>query len=93
MNIPEYLYGTNDDLQRYFALLVQTLIGGIGPNGFTLTQLSNTDVASIIDYNFRPIMPAGTQWFNTNLGKMQFISVAANPSTLTNATTETITSV
>ena len=92
MDIQSYLYGTNEDIQRYFALLTQILQDGLGPNGFTITQLSNAVISIITAYSFNPVLPAGTQWFNTDIQKMQFISVSAIPLTLTNATVETITS-
>lgn len=93
MDIPSYLYGTNDELQRFFELLVRQLQNGLGQNGFTVSPLSAANVTTVTSYLYTPVLPPGTMWFNSTLNKMQFITVAAVPSTLTNATIETITSV
>lgn len=93
MQIPQYLYGTNEDLQRYFELLIRTLSNGLGDNGFTIPPLTAAQVATVTNFNFRPILPFGIQWFNSTLKKMQFITNQADPATNTNATIETIASV
>ena len=92
MIIPQYIYGTIDQLQRYFALLVQALQVNLGGAGFVLPPQTNTSVSAIILATSVPVLQVGTQWFNSDLGKMQFISVAANPAGPTNATVQTITS-
>lgn len=94
--IPQYIYGSTEELQRYFALLVQSLQNMISRSGVTLPPLTNAEVAiitngTLVPY-FTPVVQAGTQWFNTDLGKMQFIAVQATLGA-TNATVETITSV
>jgi hypothetical protein len=92
MKLPQYLYGDNDDIQRYFALLLQILSLGLSDNGWTIPQQSASNIGIITNWAFTPVMPAGTIWFNTDINKLEFITVPANPSTTTNATTETITS-
>lgn len=92
MQIPQYLYGKNEELQRYFELLVQILQGGLSDNGFTIPQQSAANIALIKSYLFNPIMPPGTIWFNTDINKLEFITTSAIPATSTNAVTETITS-
>jgi hypothetical protein len=95
MNVPQYLYGSNDELQRYFALLVQAMQGALSNNGWTVPQLTATEVTKVtngtIKPYFSPVMPMFTLWGNTTIGKLQFITVPAVPG-VSNATIETITS-
>lgn len=99
MNIPQFIYGANDDLQRYFALLVQQLQMGLTNQGWTLPVLTQTQVTEVINGTvvpyFSPVMPIGTIWFNSSSaspnGKIQVITVAAVPGT-SNAVIETVTS-
>jgi len=89
-DIPTILKGPyEEDYQRQ---LNQVLLESLSNNGWTLPNLTNAQVTLITSYTFERIMPVGTQWMNTTVGKMQFITVAANPLTTTNATIETITS-
>lgn len=99
MNIPQYLYGENEDLQRYFALLVQQLQAGLSNNGWTIPQLNGTQVTLVTGAAFVPVLPPGTIWFNSSKppnGKLQFITIQAIPASLPGgpvaATIETITS-
>jgi hypothetical protein len=92
MNIPQYIYGSTEELQRYFALLVQALQVNLGGAGFVLPPQTTTSVGLITLATSVPVLQVGTMWFNTTTGKMQFISVAANPAGPTNATVQTITS-
>jgi hypothetical protein len=92
MNVPQYLYGTNEDIQRYFALLIQAIQKDLSNNGFVLPPQSAANVTVITGFTFQPVLEPGTQWFNSTLKKMQFITNAAVPATATNATIETITS-
>ena len=100
MNVPQYLYGTNDDIQRYFALLVQAMQLALSDNGWTIPNLTAAQVALVISSTFLPVMPIGTIWLNKSLaapnGKLQFITVqaipAGQPGGPANATIETITS-
>src|SRR5277367_4407167 len=96
MNIPQYLYSTIEELQRYMALLVQALQTNLSNNGFILPPLTAAQVTMVTSSTFLPVMPPSTQWFNSTIGKMQFITVQAIPSGLpggpANATIETITS-
>lgn len=91
MNVPQYLYGANDDLQRYFALLVQAMQTALSDNGWTVPQQPTTSIAAIINKNTLPVMPVGTIWYDTTLNKLKVLTVAAVPG-VSNGTTETITS-
>ena len=72
MKIPQFLYSTTDDHQRYLALLVQALQGGLSDSGWTVPQLTAAQVVTVTNGTvvpyFNPVMPAGTIWFNTNVG-------------------------
>lgn len=96
MNVPQFIYGSNDDLQRYFALLVQYMQVNLSNNGFVLPPHTNAQVTDITNSAFLPVLPPGTQWFNSDLKKMQFITDQAIPASLpggpANATIETVTS-
>jgi hypothetical protein len=90
-DIPTILRGPyEEDYQRQ---LNQALLESLSNNGWTLPILSNALVAIVTSYTFPRVMPFGTLWANSTVGKLQFISVPANPATTTNATIETITSV
>lgn len=91
MNIPAYMTGYNEDYQQD---LNQTLRDGLGSTGFQITSLTAAEVATVISWEFNQarLLPPGTFWFNSTLGKMQFITVSANPDTTTDATIETVTS-
>lgn len=95
-SLPQYTYGSNEELQRYFALLVQNLQQLIYQYGVSLPPLTNAEVAIIINGTlvpyFTPVVKAGTQWFNSDTGKMQFIAQQAVLG-VSNAVVETITSV
>ena len=92
MNIPQYIYSTEYiDLQRFMALLLQQMQSDLSDNGWQVPQLSNAEVAIVTGQTFQPIMRPGTMWFNTDLAKMQFITVQAVLNTSA-ATIETITS-
>jgi hypothetical protein len=92
MNVPQYLYGDIVELQRYISLLTQAMQSDLSDNGWQAPQLSTANVMVITDATFTPVMRAGTFWFNTDLMKMQFITVKADPTGPTNASIETITS-
>jgi hypothetical protein len=90
-DIPTILKGEyEEDYQRQ---LNQSLLETLSNSGWTLPPLTNAEVATITSYTFERIMPFGTQWANSDIGKMQFITVPADPLTLTNATIETINSI
>lgn len=67
MDIPSYLYRDNENLQRYFALLVQILQDGVGNNGFQITTLTTSQRDRVIDKDFEPILPVGTTFYITDL--------------------------
>jgi len=95
MKVPQYIYGSNEELQRYFALLVQSMQGSLSDNGWTVPQLTTPQVTIITNGTifpyFDPVMPMFTLWGNTTIGKLQFITIPAVPG-VSNATIETITS-
>lgn len=95
MKIPQYLYGSNEDLQRYFALLVQQLQIGLSDNGWQLPQLTtaqrNKIINGLVQPFFQPVLPPGTLWYNSSVNKLEFITASAVPN-ISNATFETVTS-
>lgn len=99
MIVPQYIYGSNDDLQRYFALLLQNMQSDLSNNGWQVPELSASNVTEITSSTFQPVMRPGTLWFNRDEapdGKLQFITVQAIPAGQVggpaNATIETIMS-
>lgn len=99
MIIPQYIYGSNEELQRYFALLIQQMQLALSNNGWTVPQLTTAQIARVtqgisvpgVPY-FQPVLPVGTIWFNTSIGKLQVLVTAAVPE-VSNGVIETITSV
>ncbi len=96
MKVPQYIYGTIQELQRYFALAIQAMQSALSDNGWTIPQQTNATISIIINGTvvpyFEPVMPAGTIWFNTDVGKLQVLVTAAVPGT-SNGVVQTITSV
>ncbi len=99
MIVPQFIYGDINELQRYFALLVQQMQIALSDDGFTIPNLTQTEVNEIVDPGFDPVMPRGTLWFNVDEapnGKLQFITIQAIPDGFPGgpltATYETITS-
>ena len=92
MIVPQYIYGSNEELQRYFALLVQAMQTALSDNGWTVPKQSTANIATIIDKNTLPVMPVGTIWYDTTLNKLKVLTTAAVPG-VSNGVTETITSV
>jgi hypothetical protein len=91
MIVPQYLYGSNDDLQRYFALLVQSMQTALSDNGWTVPQQDTANIATLINMNTLPVLPVGTIWYDTDLNKLKVLTSAAVPG-VSNGITETITS-
>lgn len=99
MIVPQYIYGGIEDLQRYFALLIQQCQSDLSNNGWQVPPLTNAEVAVITSSTFQPVMRPGTLWFNPDEapdGKLQFITVqaipAGQPGGPANASIETIMS-
>jgi len=99
MNIPQYLYSTTEEQQRYFALLVQQMQMALSDNGFQIPELTAAEVAIVTNSVFLPVLRPGTLWFNSNEapnGKLQFITIqaipAGQPGGPANATIETVMS-
>lgn len=97
MKVPQWIYTASlEELQRYMALLVQQMQSDLSDNGWQPPQLNNAMVAAIADSTFQPVMRVGTNWVNTDINKLQFITVKAIPAGLpggpANASIETITS-
>lgn len=91
MNVPQYIYGSNDDLQRYFALLVQAMQAALSDNGWTVPQQPTANITTLISKNTLPVLPVGTIWYDTTLNKLKVLTAAAVPG-VSNGVTETITS-
>ena len=81
MNLPQYLYGSNDELHRYFALLVQQLQSTFTSYAWSQPEITSAEVATIINGTvlpyFTPVLPVGSFWYNTTLGVIQVIVQAA----------------
>lgn len=92
MDLPTYLRGTNEENQDYFEQQSQELGNTFTTFGWKLPINTNAIVTTIIDMDYDPPLPFGTLWANSDLGKLQFISVAAVLG-VSPATVETITSV
>jgi len=98
LNVPQYLYGDNLDIQRYMALLVQQIQSDLSDNGWQVPELTQTEVDFVTNSTFLPVMRPGTLWFNSSEapnGKLQFITIQAIPAAFggpVNATYETIMS-
>lgn len=100
MKVPQYLYATNEELQRFLSLLVQQMQSDLSDNGWQVPVLSQEQIDMITSSVFLPVMRRGTLWFNTDEmpnGKLQFITEQAIPHGMPGgpltATYETITSV
>lgn len=100
MKIPQYLYSASyEDLQRYMALLIQQMQSDLSDNGWQVPQLTAAQIVNVtrgipipnVASFFQPVLRPGTLWFNTDISKLQFITVQAVPN-ISNATIETITS-
>lgn len=93
MEIPTILSGEYEpDFQQQLNQTLRTLLS---INGWQLPNLNQAQIDDLTDATFAPILPPGTIWLNTDVapnGKLQFITIAADPSGPTNATYETITS-
>lgn len=92
MDLPTFLRGTNEENQDYFEQQSQELNTTFTPRGWKLEILTNAIVAEISSMNYVDVLPFGTIWANSDLGKLQFIAVAAVFG-VSNATVETVTSV
>jgi hypothetical protein len=98
MMIPQYLYGDNNDLQRYFALLVQAMQTALSDNGWTVPALTTAQITNLIrglqsgnNPPFKPVLPVGTIWYDTSVGKLKVLTTAAVIG-VSDGITETITS-
>lgn len=92
MNIPAYIYGDNNDLQRYFALLVQAMQIALSDSGWTVPKQTSANITTLINRNTLPVLPVGTIWYDTTINKLKVLTVAA-VSGVSDGVTETITSV
>jgi len=76
LNIPAFINVTFTDkegkltpaMQFYNDQLNQVLFNGVGPNGFTVSQLTTADITTLAaNVN----IPLGTVWYNTSINKLQ----------------------
>lgn len=92
MDIPTYLKSPDYAEQETFMQeMFQTLLDGLGPTGFTVTQQTSSGIATIISMNAQTVQPVGTIWFNTDISKLQVLVTAAVPG-ISNGVIETVTS-
>lgn len=66
MDIPTYLRGTFEENQDYFEQQQQTLFDGVGPNGFSISNLTSAQVAIITGMDFVPVQDRGKVFFVTD---------------------------
>lgn len=88
MDIPYLVTGEYDP--EYQELLNRILLDGL-KDGVYNQEFTTAQITALTSSDARPVLRRGTQFFNTDLGKMQIIVQAAVPNT-TNAVLETITS-
>lgn len=75
VSIPTILAGGyEEDYQVQFNQTIRQLLGD---TGWFAPNLTNAEVAVIIDRDFVPILPRGCFFFNTDAGKMQMIVTSA----------------
>lgn len=92
MDIPTYIAApTYEEQQTFFQEMFQTLLDGLGQQGFTITPLPTASITKLISKNYFPPLPVGTTWFNTNLSKLQVLVTAAVPN-VSDGIIETVTS-
>lgn len=77
MDIPTFLKGTMEENWDYFEQTQQTLLEGVGPNGFQISQLTQAQINQITSQNYLPIQPAGQMFFNTTIQEWQGIWIPA----------------
>lgn len=98
MKIPQFIYGDNVELQRFFALLLQQMQTSLSDNGWCVPQLTTTEITNVTRgiaapglVPFEPVMPVGTIWYDTTLNKLKVLTTAAVIGA-SNGIVETITS-
>ena len=91
MKVPQYLYGSNEELQRYFALLVQSIQSSLSDNGWAVPQQPTANITTLIAMNTLPVLPVGTIWYDITVNKLKVLTTAAVLG-ISNGVTETITS-
>jgi hypothetical protein len=82
MDIPTFLKGEFEECWDYFEQQQQTLLDGLGDNGFDITNITMAQLAMITNMNFLPVLNAGRMFFVTDLlpePSWQGIQVAAVP--------------
>jgi hypothetical protein len=97
MDIPTYLKSPDYAKQETFMQeMFQTLLDGLGPTGFQVTNQTSAGITALIDKSATPILPVGTTWFNTDISKLVVLVTAAVPPGPfipgSNGVTETVTS-
>lgn len=73
MRIPQYIYGSVDDMQRYFALLINECNNNLSDNGWVVPPITNNEltIQPVRDQNgnvttLSALMPDGTLWYVTD---------------------------
>ncbi|RKZ70522.1 MAG: hypothetical protein DRQ48_00800 [Gammaproteobacteria bacterium] len=77
MDIPRFLAGEYQ--QDYHRQLNEELTRSVGDLGFRITQATSADITALTQMSFRPVLPVGTMWFDTDLAKLVVLVVAAVP--------------
>lgn len=68
MNIPIPTYNRSQNEEYYQDQLSQSLVQGLGDNGFQVTQQTNDNITTIADS-----APSGTVLYNTTTDELQVI--------------------
>lgn len=89
MDIPKLLKGEYD--ADYQEQLNQELQDGLN-NGVYNQEFTTAEITALISATTRPVIRRGTLFFNTDLGKLQVVVTAADPSVPSNGAVETVTS-
>lgn len=73
MRIPQYIYGSAEEMQRYFALLINECNNNLSDNGWVVPSITNNQltIQPVRDQNGNPttlsaFMPDGTLWYVTD---------------------------
>lgn len=64
----------------------------LSDNGWTVPLQTSANITTLIGMNSQPVLPVGTIWFDTTLGKLRVLTTQAVFG-VTDGVTQTVTSV
>jgi hypothetical protein len=70
---------------------IQNQLNGLGTATF-ITNLTTVQIDALIAMNALPVLPLGSLWFDTTVGKLRVLTTSAIPG-IANGVTEVVTSV